>query len=286
MIVEKEKSFLKQCKTCFRKLKRKIIKDKNIGFIKLEGIIIDSQASSTVKKVAKAIKEAEERDLKVIVLKINSPGGTVGASQEIFDIIQKYKDKGGKVVASYGEVSASGGVYVGCVADKIVCNPGTITGSIGVIISSSNFKKLYDKIGIDSEVIKSGPYKDIMSTHRYLTEDEKYILQDMIDNTYSQFVEVVSKARNIEVDKVKSFADGRIFTGLQALELGLVDKIGSLNDAFKLAADLAEIEGEPNIISLTPKKHKLFHLVSSKLNKMSAKLSYSGVPLWIMPDIL
>jgi protease-4 len=235
------------------------------------------------KKLIKALKEIEEREFKALVLRINSPGGSVGASQEIHDAIEKLKEKGVKVVASFGDISASGGVYISCAADQIVSNPGTITGSIGVIMHSSNFKTLYQKIGIESEVVKSGPYKDMFSSHRALSEEEKVILQDMINNAYEQFVGVVAKGRNIEVEKVKEFADGRIFTGDQALELGMVDKLGSLKDAINYAAELVGIEDEPKIINFTQKKSKISTMLSSKMQHFELMHEYSAMPLWLMP---
>lgn len=280
---DNKKSFCKKIKSQLKKIKETLIKDKKVALIKLDGIIMDSGNYPMAKNIIKALKEVEEREFKVLVLRINSPGGTVGASQEIYSAIERLKSKGTKVVASYGEVSASGGVYVGCAADKIVSNSGTITGSIGVIIGSSNFKKLYEKIGIASEVVKSGPYKDILSTHRSLTEEERQLLQEMIDDTYEQFVEIVAKGRNLEPDKVKEFADGRIFTGNQALNHGMVDKIGSLKDAIYYAAELVGIEGEPKVVNLSHKKSMVNQILSSKMQHVEMISKYSGVPMWIMP---
>lgn len=277
-----QKSFVGSFKSSVRNLKRKIIKDKNVALVKIDGIIMDSTNFPVAKRVIKAFKEIEDHEMKALVLRINSPGGTVGASQEIYDAIDKLKSKGTKVIASFGDVSASGGVYISCAADKIVSNAGTITGSIGVIIQSSNFKKLYEKIGIDSDVVKSGPYKDILSSRRALTEEEKQLLQSLIDNAYDQFVTVVSKGRNLDVEKVKEFADGRIFTGSQALELGLVDKLGTLKDAISYAAELVDIEGEPNVINFTPKKSMFSQMFSSKMQNLELMVEYSGMPMWMM----
>ena len=283
MTNKNKKSFIKKIKSQLKKLKESLIKDKKVALIKLEGIIMDSGNQPMARNIIKALKEVEEREFKVLVLRINSPGGTVGASQEIYRAIERLKSKGTKVVASYGEVSASGGVYVGSAADKIVCNSGTITGSIGVIIGSSNFKKLYEKIGIASEVVKSGPYKDILSTHRSLTDEEKQLLQEMIDDTYEQFIEIVAKSRNMASEKVKEFADGRIFTGNQALTHGMIDKIGSLKDAIYYAAELVDIEGEPKVIDLTIKKSMVSQMLGSKIQQVEMLSEYSGVPMWIMP---
>ena len=286
MTTPKKKSIFKNIQSQLRNAKRLLIKDKTIALVRLDGIILDSTNYPVAKKLIKTFKEVEEREIKAMVFRINSPGGAVGASQEIYDAILRLKEKGTKVVASYGDVSASGGVYVGCAADKIVANSGTITGSIGVIMSSSNFKKLYEKIGIDSEVVKSGPYKDIMSTHRYLTDEEKQILQDVIDNTYEQFVKIVSESRKLTTEDVKKFADGRIFSGVQALELGMIDKIGTLKDAIYYAAELAGIEGEPNVVNMTPKKSMLSSCIGSKMQSIELMSEYSGIPMWLMPRTL
>lgn len=279
----KKKSIFKAFKSKIKNLIRKIIKDKNVALIKFDGIIMDSESYPVTKRLIKAFKEVEEREFKALVFRVNTPGGTVGSSQEIYDALMKLKDKGTKVIISYGDVSASGGVYISMAADKIVANSGTITGSIGVIIKSSNFKKLYEKIGIDSEVVKSGPYKDIMSSSRALTEEEKALLQGLIDNAYNQFVEVVSKGRNLTPEQVKEFADGRIFTGEQALDLGMVDKLGSLKDSIDYAAELVGIEGEPNVVNLSPKKSMFSQMVSSKMQHIELMSNYSGMPLWLMP---
>lgn len=277
-----KKTIMGTVKSKIRRVKRKVFKDKSVALIKLDGIIMDTSGNPLVKKFTDALNEVEEREIKVLVLRINSPGGTVGASQEMYDAVKRLQKKGTTVVASFADVCASGGVYIGCAADKIIANPGTITGSIGVIINSANFKKLYEKIGIDSEVVKSGPYKDILSTHRSLTEEEKAILQGMIDNTYNQFVGVVAKNRNIPVDDVKIFADGRIFTGEQALELGMVDKLGSLKEAIEYAAELVGIEGEPKVIDIPLKKSFIQQICSNNLQNIELMIEYSGVPLWLL----
>jgi len=272
-----------------KKLKYKIFKDNRVALIKLEGIIIDASNLPVATKVIKAFEDAKDQGIKAIVLRVNSPGGTVGASQEILSEIKKIREEGIKVVASFGDVAASGGVYVSVGADKIVSNSGTVTGSIGVIIKTSVIKDLYQKIGIDHEVIKSGQYKDILSNTKYLSDDDKRILQDLIDSTYNQFVQEVADGRKLDVETVKQFADGRIFSGLQAKELGLVDEIGSLDDAVKLAAKLANIEGKPKIVEFTPKKNLIQKVTGASMNDLLNNFGissiYSGVPLWIMPGL-
>lgn len=271
------------------KLKYKLFKDKRIALIKLEGIIIDTTNLPVATRIIKAFEDAKKQDIKTIVFRINSPGGTVGASQEIHRAVKQAQKDGIKVIVSFGDVSASGGVYASVGADKIVSNAGTVTGSIGVIIKTSVVKDLYQKIGIDHEVIKSGQFKDILSNTKYLSDDDKAILQGLIDNTYEQFVQTVADGRGLDVQKVKQFADGRIFSGLQAKELGLVDEIGSLDDAIDIAANLAGIDGKPKIVEFTPKKNILQKITGTNmqevLNNFGISSIYSGIPLWIMPGL-
>lgn len=269
------------------KAKYKLFADKRVALIKLEGIIIDTGAFPVASKIIESIESIKDMGIKTLVLRINSPGGTVGASQEIHNAIKRLQNDGVKVVASFGDVAASGGVYVGVAADKIVSNSGTVTGSIGVILKTNILKDLYKKLGIDHEVVKSGAYKDILSSLKYLSDDEKKILQELINSTYEQFVKVVAEGRNLEVEKVKSFADGRIFSGIQAKEYGLVDEIGSQSDAVDIAAKLAGIQGKPKVIELSPKKSFLQKVTGASLSEMLDNIGvstlYSGIPLWIMP---
>lgn len=212
---------------------------KQIARIEVNGAI----AGATRKRVLAALKTVEERKFPVLLLRIDSPGGTVGDSQEIYSALKRLGEKI-KIVATFGNISASGGVYIGMGATHIVANPGTITGSIGVILRGNNLERLLDKIGVSFKVIKSGPYKDILAFDRELTDPEKNILQELIDVSYSQFVQTVAEARRLSVETVRSFADGRIFTGQQALELGIVDRLGTEEDARRWAAELAGLDPE------------------------------------------
>jgi protease-4 len=195
-------------------------------------------------------------------------------------------------VASFGNISASGGVYIGVGAKHIVANPGTITGSIGVILRGNNLERLLDKIGVSFKVIKSGPYKDILSFDRQLTPEEEGILQELIDTSYQQFVETVAKGRNLEVEKVRSFADGRIFTGEQALELGIVDRLGTEEDARRWAAELAGLDPdkaecftieEPKsfIDRFIPGRSQTKSSLSKAIDWLQFDLETNGVPLWL-----
>lgn len=278
----------KKLKSIINKIKYSLSSDNRIGLIKLEGIILDTGSLPVATKIIESIKTAKKQGIKNLVIKINSPGGTVGASQEIYRELKKAQEEGMKIVASLGDVAASGGLYVAVAADKIVSNPGTVTGSIGVIIKTSVMKTLYQKIGIDSETVKSGEYKDILSNTKYLSEDEKEILQSLIDSTYGQFILEVSQNRNIEIEEVKNFSDGRIFSGLQAKELGLVDEIGSLSDAVDLLAKMAEIKDKPEIVDLSPKKSFMQKVTGASMQEIleSAGLNafYKNIPLWLMSD--
>ena len=278
----------KKLKEKINKIKYTIFKDKRIALIKLEGVILDSGYLPGSSKVIESLKDVKKLGIKTIVLRINSPGGTVGASQEIYTEIKKLQKDGIKIVVSLGDVAASGGLYVAVAGDKVVSNPGTVTGSIGVIIKSSVIKDLYKKIGIEHQIVKSGPYKDILSQSRFFTEEEKQILQEMIDSTYKQFIGTISENRNIDIEEVKKFADGRIFTGEQAKEYGLVDLIGSQSDAIDLAAELAGIKDEPVIIDIEPKKSLLQKITGANMSEILEKAGingmYSRIPLWIMPE--
>lgn len=274
-------------KCCINKLKYKLFKDNRVALIKLEGIIIDASNMPVVTRIIEALDEVKKQKIKSVVLRINSPGGSAVASQEIYSAIRKAQKDGIKVIASLGDVAASGGVYVAVACDKVVSNLATVTGSIGVIIKTSVVKELYKKIGIDYQIIKSGAHKDILSNTKYLTEEERAILQQLTDTTYDQFIEIVATSRNIDIDTVKSFADGRIFSGSQAKNYGLVDEIGTQSDAVNLAAELVGIEGEPKIINMTPKKSFFQKVIGMSMNQllddMKVNSIHSGVPLWLMP---
>ena len=219
-----------------------------VGIVKIEGTIVESEPI-----IDKIIKFRKSKRVKAIVLRINSPGGMVAPSQEIYQEIKKAcKEK--KVIVSMESVAASGGYYIACTADKIVANPGTLVGSIGVILQIENIEELLNKIGLRRKVVKSGKYKDIGSITRPMTEEEEAILQEFSDDIYNQFVDAVAEGRGMKREEVLKIADGRIFTGAQAIELGLVDRLGNLQDAISIAGEMVGIEGEPKAIY--PKKKK------------------------------
>ncbi len=260
---------------------------KQIAHIEVTGAI----AGATRKWVLEALKTVEEKRFPVLLLRIDSPGGTVGDSQEIYSALKRLQEKV-KIVASFGNISASGGVYIGMGAQHIIANPGTITGSIGVILRGNNLERLLDKVGVSFKTIKSGPYKDILAFDRELTEPEENILQELIDISYQQFVQTVAEARNLTVETVKSFADGRIFTGEQALQLGIVDRLGTEEDARRWASELAGLdpdkarcykfeERKPVLSRLLSGNSKMASGLSSGIDWLEFDLSTSGLPLWL-----
>jgi protease-4 len=188
------------------------------------------------------------------VFRVESPGGGVAASQEIYEEVKKTRDAGRPVVVSMGSVAASGGYYVACGATRIVANPGTLTGSIGVIFQFMHFQQLMDKIGVDQTTIKTGKFKDSGSPFRKTTEEEKKYLSTVIGDVYEQFVDVVAEERGMDRKDVLKYADGRIFTGRQAEEYGFVDTLGTMEDAVSIAANLGGIQGKPSIVKETKRK--------------------------------
>ncbi len=257
--------------TRLQKGKISIIKTKAIGVIEVEGMILDA------KPIVRQLKTyAKNPFIKAIVLRVNSPGGGVSASQEIYNEIIKTKAKGKKIVVSMGTVAASGGYYISCPADIIVANPGTLTGSIGVIMQYPMVEELFKKLGIKMEVIKSRQHKDIGSPFRQMTEKEKQLLSEVVTDIYQQFVDVVKENRQLSKEKVLKIADGRILSGQQAQKLGLVDSLGSYEDAIRISSNLVGIVGEPHIIKERPKFPLLQRLFSRSLNYL-----LSPVPMFL-----
>ncbi len=231
-----------------------------VGIIYVEGVIANGRSGGTAlsdqtvsEDVAAALREAARNpEIKAVVIRLNSPGGTAAAAQEIGSEVGRLRKSGKKVVASMGDTAASGAYWIAAGTDSIVANPGTMTGSIGVIMERYDLQGLYGNIGVDTETFKSGPYKDMGSSSRSTTPEEQVIFQSMIDDIYSQFVEYVAQGRQMDTARVRTLADGRVYTGRQAKELGLVDQLGDFHDAVLLAGSLAGIPGEPAVAELGP----------------------------------
>ena len=225
----------------------------SVGVIELNGVIMDS------KKFIKRLKAFEERDdIKAVVVRLNSPGGSVAPSQEIYEAVKKFPKP---LVASMSSVAASGAFYVAMGAKKVYANAGTITGSIGVIMEFANLEKLYEWAKIQRYVIKTGKFKDAGSEYREMTAEERALLQAMVDDVLLQFKKAVSDGRKLAMTKVDDVADGRIFSGAQAKALNLVDELGTLDDAINDAAKLAKITGKPHVIYQDKPKHNWLDLI-------------------------
>ncbi|PIR15922.1 MAG: signal peptide peptidase SppA, partial [Elusimicrobia bacterium CG11_big_fil_rev_8_21_14_0_20_64_6] len=262
-----------------------------VGWVSIRGPIMSSNSGKPwergAEQWARRIEQlADTKGVKAIVLDINSPGGSVGAVQEIYSRIQRVKkEKKIPFVALFGDVSASGGYYLGAACDKIVAHPGTLTGSIGVIFSVSNMEGLFAKVGYKMDPIKSGKHKDIGSPARPMTPEERVILQTLIDDAYGQFVQAVADGRKMTVEEVKPLADGRIYSGRQALELKLVDQLGDSVDATKLAAELGGIKDEkPRVRRDTEKLNDLFELLETRA-RLTFGLGAAGVTVNAGPSI-
>ncbi len=246
-----------------------------IALIRVEGVILDSQTT-----ISELKRFSENPTVKAIVIRIDSPGGGVVPSQEIYDAVKRVRSKNNKaVIASMGSVAASGGYYIAAATDRIVANPGTLTGSIGVIMETANVEGLLQKIGVEGVVIKSGKYKDVGSPIRKMTADERGLLQAVMDDVHKQFIEAVAEGRSLELRVAQALADGRIFTGRQAKDAKLVDELGDLEDAIQLAAEVVGIEGEPKVIE-PRRRFSLREMLDSKLSLMFPKLDVQpGVSL-------
>jgi len=230
-------------------------KKEGVGIIELKGLIVSSE------KVLKNLTSFRNNpNIKSIILRIESPGGSVGAAQEIFQDVKR-TNKVKPVVASMGSMGASGGYYAALGAEKIIANPGTMTGSIGVIVKFPNLEGLFDKIGYKSEVIKSGAMKDVGASNRPINDQERALMQGLIDNVFNQFVQAVAESRDMPEETVRELADGRIFSGEQAFEAGLIDDLGNFTDAVTMAAELGGLDPkQPKLIY--PREERRFSLLS------------------------
>ena len=214
-----------------------------IAIVEINDVIVSSE-----KTVEQIKKFREDKSIKAIILRINTPGGGVAASQEIYEEVKRTRDGGKIVVVSMGSIAASGGYYIAVGSSLIVSNPGTLTGSIGVIAQFISIKDLAEKLGINQTTIKSGNLKDAGNPFREMNDTDKAYFQDVVDNSFGQFLDVVAKERKMDKTTLLKYANGRVFTGLQAKEYGLVDSLGTFEDAIRITSKMAGIEGEPRIV--------------------------------------
>lgn len=272
-----------------------------IAIIYVDGVIIGGRGQSSVlmdqggtDQIIKQIHQArDDESVKAVVLRVNSPGGSAAASQEVGEELKKLRGQGKIVVTSMGDVAASGGYWLAACTDKIYANPTTMTGSIGVYMPYANWEELYKKVGIYQEKIKSGPHKDILSPERQMTEEERQIIQTMVDDIYNQFLDVVAQGRRLDKEQVRKLADGRIYTGNQAKQLGLVDELGNMYDAIDGAAQLAGMTGKPAIKEFgKPSPWNMLFAPSEKISMLLEQFLFQktenqlnlGIPLQVSPE--
>jgi len=252
-----------------------------VAVVEIEGIIVDGAAA-----VRQLREHADNPAIKAVVLRVNSPGGVVAPTQEIFAAIQRTRKTGKPVVATLGAVAASGGYYVAAAADRIYANPGTLTGSIGVVMQMANLEGLLKKVGVEYVVVKAGAYKDVGTFARTMSPEERKMLQGLLDDVYSQFVDAVAEGRGLERKEVLAFAEGRIYSGQQALALKMVDEMGGFEDAVEAAGKLANISGRPKLV-YPRRKFSFKDLLESRLGlpgvgPLLPALSGIRTPLYLM----
>ncbi|HXH10530.1 MAG TPA: signal peptide peptidase SppA [Alphaproteobacteria bacterium] len=245
-----------------------------IAIVSIEGIISSELAEKTVRQLE---KYGEDPTIKAMVLRIDSPGGGVASSQEIYAAVKRLRDDGKLVVASLGSLAASGGYYVACAAERIFANPGTITGSIGVIVQLANVEELLQKVGISSTAITSGPFKDSGNPTRPLRPEDRQVFQTLVDDIYQQFVETVAQDRHLPAPQVLQIADGRIYTGRQAKELNLVDELGALQEAVAYVTSALGIIGKAKVVEQERESLWWLKFVLEQLPGASTLQSFSAM---------
>ena len=248
-----------------------------VALVEIDGIIVD------VDDIVRELKAYRENPaVRAVVVRINSPGGVVGPTQEVHDALMRLRQAGKPVVASLGSVAASGGYYIAVAADQIYANPGTLTGSIGVIMQMANVDQLMKKVGVDYVVVKAGQFKDIGNFSRPMTPDERRVLQTLLDDVHAQFIDAVAAGRHLDRAQVVQFADGRVFSGTQAKGLKMVDALGGLEEAVTAAAKLAGIPTPPNV--MTPRRRfSIMDLLRSQLGFSYGTLLRPSLPIFKTP---
>ena len=243
-----------------------------VAVVELEGMILE------VEDLVRDLKSYRDNpQVKAVVIRINSPGGVVGPTQELHQALMRVREAGKPVVASLGSVAASGGYYTAVAADRIFANPGTLTGSIGVIMLMANVESLFKKVGVNYVVVKAGRYKDLGNFSRPMTPEERQVLQTLLDDVHAQFIDAVAAGRKLDRADVVKFADGRVFSGMQAKDLKMVDALGSLEDAVNEAAKLAGLPVPPGVIRPS-RRFSLFDLVRSQLGVRLDGLAPPALP--------
>jgi protease-4 len=235
----------------------------SVGILEVNGVITESR-----KTLAKLERLEEDDQIKAVVLRLNSPGGSVAPSQEIYEAVKSFKKP---LVVSMGSIAASGAYYIACGAKKVFANPGTMTGSIGVIMEFANLQKLYDWAKVHRYAIKTGKFKDVGAEYREMTPDEHQLLQTMVDDILGQFKKAVSTGRNLTLEQVSAIADGRIFSGSQAKEAHLVDELGTLQDAIKEAAKQGGIKGKPSVVYVEKQRRSILDLLTDDTSSESGE---------------
>ena len=248
-----------------------------VALVEVDGIIVD------VDDIVRELKGYRENPaVRAVVVRINSPGGVVGPTQEVHDALMRLRQAGKPVVASLGSVAASGGYYIAVAADQIYANPGTLTGSIGVIMQMANVDQLMKKVGVDYVVVKAGQFKDIGNFSRPMSPDERRVLQTLLDDVHAQFIDAVAAGRHLDRAQVVQFADGRVFSGTQAKGLKMVDALGGLEDAVTAAAKLAGIPTPPNVMA-PRRRFSIMDLLRSQLGFSYGTLLRPSLPIFKTP---
>jgi protease-4 len=248
-----------------------------VAIVELEGIILD------VDDIVRDLKSHRDNPLvRAVVIRINSPGGVVGPTQELVRAVQRLREAGKPVVASLGAVAASGGYYVAVAADSIYANPGTLTGSIGVIMQMANLENLMKKVGVEYVVIKAGQFKDVGNVSRPMTPEERRVLQALLDDVHRQFIDAVAEGRKLDRARVVTFADGRVFSGAQAKSLGMIDELGGLEEALERAAKLAGLPSPPKVVQ-PRRRFSIMDLLRSQLGLGKASVLMPTLPAFKTP---
>ena len=253
-----------------------------VAVVELEGLIAETD------DIVRELRHHRDNpSVRAVVIRINSPGGVVGPTQEVHDALLRVRQAGKPVVASLGSVAASGGYYIAVAADQIYANPGSLTGSIGVIMQMANVDALMKKVGVDYVVVKAGQFKDLGNFSRPMTPEERRVIQALLDDVHGQFIEAVAKGRKLDRSAVAKFADGRVFSGTQALGLNMVDALGGLEEAIDAAAKLAKLPTPPPV-ERPRRRFSLIDLIRNELGLtvpgvlLPTRLPMFKTPLYLM----